>query len=233
MDDTFSQSSYSGSIVKQPKVSPSHLFLILHEPTCLKPLTDPKKSDRGQRNDTMDPHHSKQAVKPMGTEDRDAEEKISRLKQENHWLDQEREELTSNLKQCQSELFALRPATQITDESLRKDLLQIRQEIDDFVYSAMVDVEDDALYDFCTKQYQTPKKQKEPNELGRFIRRADLTAWGPYPYSNFYILSIILEWTLNEYVFKESYPLVINKARKDVLRDIEDGMRHSRQAEGQ
>ncbi|KAL9023630.1 MAG: hypothetical protein Q9196_007080 [Gyalolechia fulgens] len=174
-----------------------------------------------------------QAVKPMGTEGRlvDAEQEISRLKKENDWLDQEREDLIADLKRCQSELSALRPATQITDESLRRDLLRIRQEIDDFVYSAMVDVEDDALYTFCMKQSQTPKKQKEPTELGRFVRKADITAWGPYPYSNFCILSIILEWTLNEYVFKERYPLVIKKARKEVLGEIEDGMRHSRQAE--
>ena len=182
----------------------------------------------------MDPLRSKQAVKPMGTKERlvDAEEEISKLKEENDWLDQEREGLTANLKQCQSELFALRPATQITDESLRTDLARIRQEIDDFVYGAMVDVEDDALYEFCVKQHQTFRRQREPTELGRFIRKADINAWGPYPYSNFYILSIILEWTLNEYVFKESYPLVINRAPKEVLRDIEDGMRHSPQAEG-
>ena len=175
-------------------------------------------------------------MRPIESKDQlaKAEEEILKLREENKSLTQEQYELTADLEQCKAELFAWKPPSQISDDSIQKDLERIRQSIDSFVYDAMVDVEDDALYHFCEKQYQKYKKQKGKNSsrFGNFIKTADISAWGQYGCSNFYILSVILEWILDEYIFPDPYPKGITPVQKETTRDVEKGMRHPSQGKG-
>ena len=108
----------------------------------------------------------------------------------------ELDSLTEDLEQCKAELFASKPATQVSDDAIQKQLEVIRQSIDSFAYDAMIDVDDDdALYHFCEREHRKYKKRKgrQCSRLGTYIRKADIRAWGPYGCSNFYILSVILE----------------------------------------
>lgn len=164
-----------------------------------------------------------------------AEEQMSKLTEEKKRLIEERDELTADLEQCKSALFTLYPQTQISDDTIQRDLEGIHQSIDGFAYDAMIDVDDDgALYDFCVNQQQEYKgfERRHPTPLGNFIMNEDIRAWGPYECSNFFILSVILQWILDEYVFKEKYPHGISNAQKSTLVEVEDSMRYPSQGKG-
>ena len=156
------------------------------------------------------------------------QEEVSMLKAENTRLVQERETLIMNLEECKSDLFKRMPSNQISDDSIRKALERIRGSIDDFVFDTMEDVAND-LYTFCQRKQQKRKqKSRRPrNSLNNFIMMQDIKAWGPYECSNFYILSVIIQWVLDEYVFKSKYPMGITEEQKGTLEEVERGMRHA------
>ena len=157
-------------------------------------------------------------------------EEVSILKAENTRLMQERENLVTDLKECKSDLFKRMPPNQISDESIRKALERIRGSIDDFVRDTMGDVADDVLYSFCQKKQQKRKQesQKVRNSLNNLIVVQDIRAWGPYECSNFYILSVIIQWVLDDYVFKFKYPLGITEEQKATLEEVEKSMWRAR-----
>ena len=148
------------------------------------------------------------------------------LKAENTRLMQEREKLMIDLEECRSDLFKRIPPDQISDESIRKALERIRTSIDSFVVDTMEDVAEDLLYSFCQRKQQ--KRKQEPrnpqNSLDDWIMMQDIRVWGPYECSNFYILSVIIQWVLEEYVFKYKYPLGITEEQGEILEDVERGM---------
>ena len=156
-------------------------------------------------------------------------EEVSMLKAENTRLMQERENLMMDLEECKSDLFKAIPPDQISDESIRKGLERIRVSIDEFVFDTMGDVANDVLYSFCQrKQQKRRQKSQEPQTfLDNLIMMQDIRAWGPYECSNFSILSAIIQWVLDEYVFKLKYPLGITKEQKATLEEVEKGMWHA------
>ena len=148
------------------------------------------------------------------------------LKAENTRLMQERENLITDLEECKSDLFKWMPPNQISDDSIRKALERIRGLIDDFVFDTMGDIADDVLYNFCQrKQRKRKQKSRRPrNSLNKYIMKQDIRAWGPYECSNFYILSVIIQWVLDEYVFKSKYPMGITEEHQGTLEEVERGM---------
>lgn len=151
------------------------------------------------------------------------------LKMENMRLMQQRENLITDLEECKSDLFKRMPPNQISDGSVGKALERIRESIDDFVFDTMGDVAHDVLYTFCQRKQQKRKqKSRKPrNSLNNFIMKQDIKVWGPYECSNFYILSVIIEWVLEEYVFKSKYPMGITEEQKTILEEVERGMSHA------
>ena len=156
-------------------------------------------------------------------------EEVSVLKAENTRLMQERENLIVDLEECKSDLFKRMPPNQISDDSIRKAFERIRESIDDFVFDTMGDVANDELYSFCQrkKQKRKQKSRKPRNSLTNFIMMQDIKLWGPYECSNFYILSVVIEWVLEEYVFKSKYPMGITEEQKGTLEEVERGMWHA------
>ena len=156
-------------------------------------------------------------------------EEVSMLKAENTRLMQEREDLITDLKECKLDLFKRMPPNRISDESIRNALERIRRSIDDFVLDTMGDIADDVLYSFCQRKQQKRKQksQKPRNVLNNWIMMQDIRAWGPYECSNFYILSVIIQWVLDEYVFKSKYPMGITEEQKATLEEVEKGMWHA------
>ena len=153
------------------------------------------------------------------------DEELSTLREKNM-------RLTADLEECKSELFKRMPPTQISDGTIHTALERIRRSIDNFVFDIMRDVAvDDALYNDCQKKQQTQKQsqkqktRKSRNLLKRFIGRADISAWGPYGCSNCYILSVIIQWILDEFVFRHSYPIGVTDEQIRVLKEVERGMR--------
>ena len=164
------------------------------------------------------------------------QEEVSMLKDENIRLVQEREELIKDLEDCKSELFKRIPRTQISDHSVRKALERIRGSIDGFVFDIMGDIDDDALYNFCRfcQEHQHKQKQKRrnaQNPLSSFIANENISAWGPFSCSNFYILSVIIQWILDETVFINDYPMGVTEEQVKILKEVEKGMWHASQAQ--
>ena len=151
------------------------------------------------------------------------------LKAENTRLMQERENLIVDLEECKSDLFRRMPRNQVSDEAIGKALERIRGSIDDFVFDTVGDVGDNVLYKFCQgKQQKRQQKSQTPrNFLDNLIMMQDIRAWGPYDCSNFYILSAIIQWVLDEYVFQSKYPMGITEEQKATLEEVEKGMWHA------
>ena len=57
----------------------------------------------------------------------------------------------------------------------------------------------------------------------------DIRAWGPYECSNFYILSVLIQWILDEYAFKCKYPMGTTKEQRATLKEVEKGLCHASQ----
>lgn len=160
--------------------------------------------------------------------------KVKVLTDENMRLIQERDDLIADLEECKAELFKRIPPTQISDDTIQKAFERICRSIDGFVFDTMGDiVPDDALYNFCQKKQQSQKreKQKPLDPLSEFIKEADISAWGPYDCSNFYILSVIIQWILDEFIFRKGYPMGITEQQIRVLKEVEKGMCHASQAQ--
>ena len=153
---------------------------------------------------------------------------VLKLTGENARLDAEKENLSLNLEECKSELFKRVPATQISDEAIEKDTELLHQSIDEFVFDIMKEeASDDALYKMCQKQrYRRRKSRRRAprNGLNDFIRSQDIRAWGQYHSSNLYILSVIIQWILDEYIFREGYPMSISEKQIHFMKEVERGM---------
>ena len=153
------------------------------------------------------------------------------LKGENTRLMQERESLIWDLEECKSDLLKRMPRPQISDDCVRKASERIRVSIDDFVYEVMRDSADDALLKYCGRK-QHKHKQKKRKSLKYPITKDDINAWGPYECSNFYILSVIIQRVLDEFVSDSKYPIGITAGQIKVLDDIEKGILHAGQIQG-
>ena len=164
------------------------------------------------------------------------EEKIITLTEENARLLQERECLIADLEECKAELFRRMPPTQISDSSIKTVCEQIHRSIDSFVYDVMEGVvDDDALRRYSLDLQQRPKRKrrKSRDPLHEFVRKADISAWGPYDCSNLYILSVVIQFILDHFVFKKTYPIAITDEQSLVLIEVEKAMLHTAQAPGQ
>lgn len=94
----------------------------------------------------------------------------------------------------------------------------------------MGDGDDDALYNLCQrkKQKQNPKRRISQNLLSNFLNKEDISVWGPYDCSNFYILSVIIQWVLDEFVFGREYSVGIIEDQVRILKDVSRGMWHAK-----
>lgn len=54
--------------------------------------------------------------------------------------------------------------------------------------------------------------------------KEDISLWGPYECSNFYILSVIIQWIIDDFVLKYNNPMDVNMEQKIVLEEVEKGM---------
>ena len=153
-------------------------------------------------------------------------EELSLLKRVNARLIQERESLRMDLEECTSDLLKRMPPTQISDDSIQKALERIHGSIDEFVFEIMGDIDEDALYKFCQRKHQkrNRKSRKPPNPLNSFIMKEDISLWGPYECSNFYILSVIIQWILDDFVFRYDNPRGVTEEHIRVLKEVEKGM---------
>lgn len=151
----------------------------------------------------------------------------SMIKAENKRLMQERDALRVDFEECSSELYKRMPANQITDSSIQKEFARLRLSIDVFVFEVMKDeVADDALFKLCQKEQKSQKQKtgRLRTPLSKIIQHADISAWGPYECSNLYILSVIIQWILDEFIFGKSYPVGITDEQIQVIEEVEEGM---------
>ena len=160
-------------------------------------------------------------------------DRLEELIQENARLIAEKEDLITDLEEYRFELFKRVPKNQVSDCDLRDVFENIHQSIDDFVFDIMSDVDDNgALYKYCQRVQsprQTSRKRDCLTQFHNFIRNQDVDAWGPFESSNLYILSVIIQWTLDEYIFKKSHPLGITAKHVQFVSEVEVAMRHTGQ----
>lgn len=159
-------------------------------------------------------------------------EELSLLKGMNARLIQERESLRMDLEECKLDLLKRMPPIQISDDSIQKALERIHGSIDEFVFEIMGDVDEDALHKFCQRKHQKRKRKSRSNPLNNFIMKEDISLWGPYECSNFYILSVIIQWVLDDFVFKHDNPVGVTGEHIKVLEEVEKGMWHAGRIQG-
>ena len=159
---------------------------------------------------------------------------IAKLITENQRLCVQRAELLGEIDEFKAALAALRPPIQSSDDSIQRRFEGIHQAIDSWVFEAMQNYEDEALYRFSIKmkQHAKSKKPKNRTEFENFIRKSDVRSWGQYSCSNFLILSIIIQWILDVNIFRQQLPLGISSTYIPTLKDVEQAMRKSGQMKG-
>ena len=155
---------------------------------------------------------------------------MSRLERENTRLIQGKEALAADLEELKKDFFRQIPPTQISDDTIQKALERIRGSIDEFVFDVMRNVADDVLFNLCRANQQKPKQKgrKTRNMLSRFMKKEDIRLWGPYECSNFYILSVIIQWVLDEFIFRFQYPMGITEKQIRFLEEVAEGLRHAK-----
>ena len=197
-----------------------------------------KKSFGDETDGYADIRASQRQMKPTESSDRwiEMEEEITTLTEENGRLLQERKYLIGDLEECKAELFKRMPPTQISDSSIQTVFEQIHRSIDSLVYDVMDDVvDDDALYCYCLNLQRRPKQKRRRSRdpLHEFFRKANISTWGPYICSNLYILSVVIQCILENFVFKKPCPIGITDTQCLVLKEVEKAMLHTGQAPGQ
>lgn len=150
-----------------------------------------------------------------------AQDEIFKLKNENAGL-------LTDLEDCKDSLCDLQPWEQITDDSVQKEWERILGAIDGLVYEIMVDAKDDALYSTWKKLRQDRKQLR----VIQMIKESDVRAWAQFACSNFLILSIVIQWILDEYIFRNEFPLSIDSNEIGFIKEIEKGVRQSNNKRG-
>ena len=145
----------------------------------------------------------------------------------------EYDSLLGDFEECKTQLFKWQTPVQTSDDSMQKTLEKIHRAIDGWVYDATVHADDNLLYGRCMKEHHNLQKQQRCTKFEAFIKISAVQTWGPYSCSNFWILSLIVQWILNEYVFREPYPLTISPVHARAVGDLENAMRAATQSKGQ
>lgn len=150
----------------------------------------------------------------------EGEIEIARLTLENESLAQQVEDIAADLYECKAELFALRPADQISEDTLQKNLKTIHHAIERWVLRAMGDYDEGALAD----RWKKLQKQHHDPRLDQLIRVADIEHWAHFECSNFFLLSMVIQWVLDEYIFTRPVPYSLTILQMDFVKEIEEGM---------
>ena len=154
------------------------------------------------------------------------------LREENKRLAGEYDCLLKDFEECKAQLRKWQAPVQTSDDSIQKDLEKLHLAIDGWVYDAVADVKDDLLYERCLLEHRKLQRQQRRTKFEDFIKTSAVNTWGPYSCSNFFILSLIIQWILDELVFREQYPHAVTPSHVRALRDIEEAMRTCSQPRG-
>ena len=157
-----------------------------------------------------------------------AQFEIRKLKDENDGLKQERDEVYADLEHCKETLFALQLPGQVSDDRFQKDLERIQGAIDGLVYDIMVDARDDAMYTI----WKQPRKDHKKRRAAEIIEKSQMRAWAHFTCSNFLILSTIIQWILDKYIFQQRYPLSISPDEIVMIEEVENSMKQSGHTNG-
>ena len=144
----------------------------------------------------------------------------------------EYDSLLEDFEECKTQLLKWQAPVQTSDDSMQKTLEKIHRAIDGWVYDAVAHVEDNVLYNLCLKEHRDLQKQQRCSRFEAFIKNSVVQVWGPYSCSNFLILSLVIQWILDEYVFREKYPLTVSLAHTRALGELEDAMKAAGQSRG-
>ena len=154
--------------------------------------------------------------------------KFRRLAEQNKRLQEELVQLEEEIHEYRSDLTALRFPDQCSDESIQKTLEGIHRAIDDWVFEALSRSEENALYRLCQKQYQAQRQQKGRSRFSKkFISKSWEWNLGPYPCSDHFVLSMVIQWILDEEIFRRRYPLVLSEPQRSFLEEVEHALKHA------
>ena len=154
--------------------------------------------------------------------------KVRRLAEQNKRLQEERAQLEEEIHEYRSDLTALRFPEHCSDESIQKSLERIHRAIDDWVFEALSRSEENVLYRLCQKQYQAQRQQKGRSRFGKkFLSKSFTWNQGPYPCSDHFILSKVIQWILDEEIFQRHYPLVLSKVQRKFLDEVNHALRNA------
>ena len=132
-------------------------------------------------------------------------------------------------------MSAMQPFGQVPEGCIAQKYEELQKAIDIWVYDAMVDCAEDTLHEFFKEprdelqslyeSFRQPQCRIKGLEIQRFIFDTNVETMRSCERSNFFILSVLIRWILDEYVFSERYPVGIYPEQAQFISDIADGMR--------
>lgn len=136
-------------------------------------------------------------------------------------------------------LHAVLPSNQIFNDSLDQqsndcfdqafecqitlDYQKIKMAIEGWVHDAVVDSEDNALYEYF-KQQRNGVETTEGSRMQRFLYENELEKMGPHRYSNHFILTVLIHDALGRSLNCHHYPIGISHAQAAFMADVEMGI---------
>ena len=140
---------------------------------------------------------------------------------------EEESNLRADLEECKTKIFEQQPYAQVSGGSLQRDYNALQRGIDEWVYDALVDAEEGSFMNFYMEKF---RQDRSHSPVHKYLRRGDQARYNPFLLGNFgssdfLIVSIVIQWILDAYIFDRRFPIGLSVQMEKFIDFVQDGMR--------
>lgn len=167
-------------------------------------------------------HKQKSMIESLTFQTREANEEKADAEAIARRLARQNKELNENLTECKDDLLRLQPPSQISDSELAEQYANLHEQISKWVDD---ETENSQLLEQRFENLST-SNEESPELLRKCLTRDHFRLGKKYPQSQPLILQYIIQYHLDQYVFRDDILLFgLDSQFTAFLRGIEQGMR--------
>lgn len=140
---------------------------------------------------------------------------------------EEESNLRADLEECKRKIFEQQPYAQVSGGTLQADYAALQRGIDEWVYDALADAEEGSFMPFYIEKF---RQDRVNSPVHKYLRRGDQARYNPFLLGNFgssdfLVVSIVIQWILDAYIFDRPFPIGLSIQEEKFIDFVQDGMR--------